>query len=40
MTPGVACGSAYASWVRICFTSVPPAELDDALARIAGVLES
>ena len=39
MTPGVACGADYASWVRICFTSVPPDELDDALTRIRGVLE-
>lgn len=40
MTPGVACGTDYGSWARICFTSVPPDELDDALARISGVIES
>jgi N-succinyldiaminopimelate aminotransferase len=39
LTPGSASGSDYEGWVRICFTSVPPAELDDALARLRGVLE-
>jgi N-succinyldiaminopimelate aminotransferase len=38
LTPGSASGSDYEGWVRICFTSVPPTELDDALARLRGVL--
>lgn len=39
LTPGAASGKDYASWVRLCFTAVPPAELDDAVARLAGVLQ-
>jgi len=38
LTPGSACGRDYHRWVRLCFTSVPPEELDDALAVLAGVL--
>lgn len=38
LTPGAAAGAAYATFVRLCFTVVPPAELDDALARLRGVL--
>lgn len=38
LTPGGACGAAYASWVRLCFTSEPPDALEEALARLAGVL--
>lgn len=38
LTPGSASGSSYGSWVRLCFTVVPPSELDDALARLRGVL--
>jgi N-succinyldiaminopimelate aminotransferase len=38
LTPGSASGTAYAGWVRLCYTSVPPAELDDALGRLARVL--
>lgn len=38
LTPGAASGSAYAGWARMCFTAVPPHELDDALARLATVL--
>lgn len=39
LTPGAACGRDYARWARLCFTTVPPPELDDALARLASVLE-
>lgn len=35
LTPGGASGSAYQSFVRLCFTTVPPAELDDAVRRLA-----
>jgi len=38
VTPGLACGRDYGSWVRICFTAVPPAELEDALGRLERVL--
>lgn len=38
LTPGPASGRDYATWVRLCFTVVPPAELDDALARLRTVL--
>lgn len=38
MTPGAACGGDYLDWVRLCFTSVPPDELEEALARLATVL--
>lgn len=35
LTPGRSCGEDYATWVRMCFTSVPPARLDEALQRLA-----
>ena len=38
LTPGPAAGRDYGSWVRLCFTAVPPGELADALARLASVL--
>jgi N-succinyldiaminopimelate aminotransferase len=38
LTPGSASGSDYQSWARLCFTAVAPAELDDALARLAPLL--
>ena len=38
LTPGPAAGRDYATWVRLCFTAVPPGELSDALGRLAGVL--
>ncbi len=38
LTPGAASGKDYASWVRLCFTSVPPEDLAIALARLAPVL--
>jgi N-succinyldiaminopimelate aminotransferase len=37
LTPGSACGRDYGRWVRLCFTSVPPAELADALERLSKV---
>jgi N-succinyldiaminopimelate aminotransferase len=40
LTPGIASGAAYARWVRLCYTSVPPHELDDALERLARVLSN
>ncbi|RLB54886.1 MAG: pyridoxal phosphate-dependent aminotransferase [Deltaproteobacteria bacterium] len=38
MTPGRACGTAYDAFVRVCFTSLPPAALDEALGRLQSVL--
>ena len=38
LTPGTAAGAAYTTWARLCYTAVPPAELDQALERLAGVL--
>jgi N-succinyldiaminopimelate aminotransferase len=38
VTPGSAAGSAYGTFVRLCFTVVPPDELDLALAGLAKVL--
>jgi N-succinyldiaminopimelate aminotransferase len=38
LTPGAASGQSYETWVRLCFTVVPPAELDDALTRLGSVL--
>ena len=38
LVPGVASGAGYDRWVRLCFTSVPPEDLKDALQRLKGVL--
>jgi N-succinyldiaminopimelate aminotransferase len=35
LTPGRSCGTDYAKWVRLCFTSVPPAQLAAALEKLA-----
>jgi N-succinyldiaminopimelate aminotransferase len=35
VTPGRSCGADYAKWVRLCFTSVPPAQLAAALRKLA-----
>jgi N-succinyldiaminopimelate aminotransferase len=40
LTPGPASGRDYATWVRLCFTVVPPVELDDALARLRTVIHA
>jgi len=34
LTPGGSCGADYAKWVRLCFTSVPPARLAEALEKL------
>jgi N-succinyldiaminopimelate aminotransferase len=34
LTPGQSCGADYAKWVRLCFTSVPPAQLSVALRKL------
>ena len=38
LTPGTACGSAFESWARLCFTSVTEPELQDALKLLHGAL--
>jgi N-succinyldiaminopimelate aminotransferase len=37
LTPGAAAGQAYTDWARLCFTSVPPHELERALDRLRSV---
>lgn len=37
LTPGNACGSDYADWARLCFTSVPEPDLHEALKRLRSV---
>lgn len=39
LTPGSASGTDYEGWARVCFTSVPPDDLRDALARVRRVLD-
>lgn len=38
LTPGIAVGRDFGTWVRLCFTAVPPADLRQALDRLSGVL--
>lgn len=38
LTPGSAAGSAYRDWARLCFTSVGPEDLGQALASLRAVL--
>lgn len=38
LTPGAASGADYESWVRLCFTSVPPEDLSQALERLAPIV--
>jgi N-succinyldiaminopimelate aminotransferase len=38
LTPGTACGTDYGTWARLCFTTVPEAELEQALACLRAVL--
>jgi N-succinyldiaminopimelate aminotransferase len=37
LTPGTACGRDFGTWVRLCFTAVPPDELARALERLKTV---
>jgi N-succinyldiaminopimelate aminotransferase len=39
LTPGGSCGGDYARWARLCFTSVPPEDLQEALRRLRTVLD-
>jgi N-succinyldiaminopimelate aminotransferase len=38
LTPGSASGEAYGDWARVCFTSVAPSELAQALAQLKATL--
>lgn len=38
LTPGTSSGEAFGDWLRICFTSVPQRELEEALHVLRGVL--
>jgi len=35
VAPGASCGRDYASWLRLCYTSAPPAEVGVAIAKLA-----
>jgi len=35
LAPGSSCGGDYGEWVRLCYTSAPPAEVKDAVRRLA-----
>jgi len=39
LTPGSASGRDFERWVRLCYTAVPPAELETALAGLRSVLQ-
>ena len=38
LTPGSASGEAFYGWARVCFTSVAPSELAQALAQLKATL--
>jgi N-succinyldiaminopimelate aminotransferase len=38
LTPGPACGRDFGTWVRLCFTAVPPDDLALALERLSGTM--
>ena len=40
LTPGRSCGADYAKWVRLCFTSVPPAQLAQALEKLGPLVRT
>jgi aspartate/methionine/tyrosine aminotransferase len=35
VAPGASCGEAYESWLRICYTAAPPADVHAAIAKLA-----
>jgi len=35
LAPGASCGEAYSTWVRLCFSAAPPAEIAEAVRRLA-----
>jgi len=38
LAPGASSGADYASWVRLCYTAAPPAEVERAVAAVAARL--
>ena len=40
LAPGDACGRAYASWARLCYTSVPIPRLREGIARLRSAMDS
>lgn len=38
VAPGASSGAAYASWIRLCYSSLPPADAAEAVRRLAAVL--
>ncbi len=38
VAPGSSAGEAYGSWIRLCFTVVPPAQAVEAARRLARLL--
>jgi N-succinyldiaminopimelate aminotransferase len=39
VAPGASSGAAYASWIRLCYTACPPAEVAEAVRRLAKRIE-
>jgi len=39
VAPGSSSGADYATWIRLCYSAVPPAEAGEAARRLAKVLE-
>jgi DNA-binding transcriptional MocR family regulator len=35
LAPGLSCGQDYAGWVRLCFTSIPPEEMAQAVRLLS-----
>ncbi len=35
VAPGASCGRDYATWLRLCYTSAPPAEVEAAISKLA-----
>ena len=40
LAPRDGCGDAFATWARLCFTSVPPARLLEGLARLRAAMDA
>jgi DNA-binding transcriptional MocR family regulator len=40
VAPGASSGAAYSTWIRLCYSSLPPAEAADAVRRLRTVLDA
>jgi N-succinyldiaminopimelate aminotransferase len=40
VAPGASSGEAYVGWIRLCYSSLPPAQAADAVRRLARVLRA